>query len=74
MGDRPVYIVNVPAHTVKVGDMAPIDFPAFEDAFATKAAADKFAAQHDPRQWGATEFPVVSRMTAHAFATKGASA
>lgn len=68
MGDKPVFIVNVPAHTVRVGDMPPVDIPAFKDAFATKAGADNFASTHDPRQWGATVFPVTSRMTARAYA------
>ncbi|WP_258127502.1 hypothetical protein [Achromobacter anxifer] len=68
MGDKPVFVVNVPAHTVKVGDMPVVNVPALQDAFATKPQADKFAAAHDPRQFGATIFPVVSRMAARAYA------
>ncbi|CAB3850209.1 hypothetical protein LMG26846_01953 [Achromobacter insuavis] len=68
MGDKPVFIVDIPAHTVQVGDMPPVNVPAHRGAFATKPQADKYAATHDPRQFGASVFPVVSRMTARAYA------
>lgn len=70
MGDKPVFVVNVPAHIAKVGDLPPINVPAHQDAFATKPQADKYAATHDPRQFGASVFPVVSRMTARDYAAQ----
>lgn len=68
MGDKPVFVVNIPAHIAQVGDLPPVTVPAHQDAFATKPQADKYAATHDPRQFGASVFPVVSRMTARAYA------
>ncbi|NYT44585.1 hypothetical protein H0A64_07060 [Alcaligenaceae bacterium] len=68
LGDKPVFIVSVPAFTARLPETPPLALPAHRDVFATKAQAVKYAAQHDPRQYGATEFPVISRMSARAYA------
>ena len=68
MGDKPVFVVNVPPHTVRIGDMPPADIPGHQDAFATKPQADNYATAHDPRQFGCSVFPVVSTMSARAYA------
>lgn len=68
MGDKSIFVVKVPAHIVQIDDMPPVNVPAHQGAFATKRQADKYAATHDPRQFGSSVFPVVSRMTARAYA------
>lgn len=67
MGDKHVFIVNMPAFRLTVPGSRVISRPAYKEAFATKAQADKYAAHHDPRQYGAAEFPVISRMAARAY-------
>ncbi len=68
MRNKPVFVVTVPAHTRQVGSLPPVEVAKVSDGFATKSQADKFAADNDPRQCGAAEFPVVARVPAHEYA------
>lgn len=60
-----VHRVTIPAHRVTIGGHS-ADMPEAREYFADVAGARRFAANMDPRQWGATAAPVLDTVAAAA--------
>lgn len=60
-----VHRVTIPAHVVTIGGQS-ANFPTCREYFADAAGARKFAANMDPRQWGAAVAPALDTVPAAA--------